>query len=121
MSRRGRSRSSPPPAETRGAIDAKALARLRPDACVVNVARGPLVDYAALCDALASGRLVGAGLDVFWDEPIDPGDPLLALPNVVATPHTAAVTDRSFEGIVSVVVENIERARRGEPPLHRIV
>jgi phosphoglycerate dehydrogenase-like enzyme len=58
---------------------------------------------------------------VFWDEPIDPGDPLLALPNVVATPHTAAVTDRSFEGIVSVVVENIERARRGEPPLHRIV
>lgn len=106
--------------DTRGVVDATAIARLRPDACIVNVARGPLVDYDALVDALRSGRLAGAGLDVFWDEPIDPADPLLALDNVVATPHVAGVTDRSYAGIVNAVVENIERARRGEPPLHRV-
>lgn len=106
--------------ETRGIVDGEAIARLRPDACVVNVARGPLVDYGALLTALESGKLIGAGLDVFWDEPIDPADPILALPNVVATPHVAGVTERSYAGIVDAVVTNIERARRGEPPLHRV-
>jgi len=108
-------------ATTRGVIDAAALAALRPSASIVNVARGPLVDYRALFDALASGRLSGAGLDVFWDEPIDPADPLLDLPNVVATPHIAGVTDASYAGIAEAVVANIERARHGEPPLHRVV
>ena len=106
--------------ETRGAIDAAAIARLRPGACIVNVARGPLIDYRALRTALEAGHLTGAGLDVFWDEPIDPDDPLLTLPGVVATPHVAGVTDRSYAGIADAVVKNIERARRGEPPLHRI-
>jgi phosphoglycerate dehydrogenase-like enzyme len=110
----------PVTAATRGMIDEEAVARLRDHACIVNVARGPLIDYGALRAALESGKLLGAGLDVFWDEPIDPADPLLALSNVVATPHVAGVTDRSYAGIVDAVVTNIERARRGEPPLHRI-
>jgi phosphoglycerate dehydrogenase-like enzyme len=105
--------------ETRGMIDAAAFAALPDDACVVNVARGALIDYAAAFDALSRGRLRGAGLDVFWQEPIAPDDPLLALPNVIATAHVAGVTDRSYAGITDAVVDNIERLRRGEPPAHR--
>ncbi len=105
--------------DTRGLIDAAAFATLPDDACVVNVARGGLLDYAAAFGALSSGRLRGAGLDVFWEEPIAPDDPLLSLPNVIATAHVGGVTDRSYAGITDAVVENIERLRRGEPPAHR--
>jgi phosphoglycerate dehydrogenase-like enzyme len=104
---------------TRGLVDAGVLAALPPGAYLVNPARGPLVDYRALYDALASGRLRGAGLDVFWREPIAPDDPLLALPHVVATPHIAGVTDQSYGEIIDAVAANIERFRRGEPLLHR--
>lgn len=103
---------------TRGLIDAKALRALRPGAYLVNAARGALVDYAALCSALTSGHLAGAGLDVYWKEPIAPDDPLLGLPNVIATPHVAGVTDQSYEEIADAVVSNIERFRRGETPLN---
>jgi phosphoglycerate dehydrogenase-like enzyme len=105
--------------ETRGMIDAAAFAALPDAACLVNVARGGLVDYAAAFDALSRGRLRGAGLDVFWQEPIAPDDPLLALPNVIATAHVGGVTDRSYAGIIEAVADNIERLRRGEPPAHR--
>ena len=105
--------------ETRGLIDAAAFSALPDGACLVNVARGGLVEYAAAFDALSSGRLRGAGLDVFWHEPIAPDDPLLALPNVIATAHVGGVTDRSYAGITDAVVDNIERLRRGEPPAHR--
>jgi phosphoglycerate dehydrogenase-like enzyme len=105
--------------ETRGIIDAAAFAALPNDACLVNVARGGLIDYRAAFDALSSGRLRGAGLDVFWREPIAPDDPLLALPNVIATAHVAGVTDRSYAAIADAVTANIERLRRGEPPAHR--
>ncbi len=104
--------------ETQGMIDAKALQALRPGACLVNAARGGLVDYDALYSALQSGRLAGAGLDVYWKEPIAPSDPLLALPNVIATPHVAGVTDRSYDEIADAVAGNIERSRRGEVPLN---
>jgi phosphoglycerate dehydrogenase-like enzyme len=104
---------------TRGIVDASAFAALPDGAALINVARGGLVDYAAAVDALSSGRLRGAGLDVFWHEPIAPGDPILALPNVIATAHVAGVTDRSYAGITDAVVENVERLRRGEPPAHR--
>ena len=106
---------------TRGIIDAEALAALPAAAIVVNTARGGLVDYAALYAALKSGRLAGAGLDVFWQEPIAPDDPLLSLPNVIATPHVAGVTDVSYEGIASGIAENVDRLRRGEPILNRAV
>ena len=104
--------------ETSGLIDARALAALPKGSLFVNLARGGLVEYAALTEALASGHLAGAGLDVFWTEPIDTADPLLALPNVIATPHVAGVTDRSYGQIADFVAGNVERLRRGEPPLN---
>jgi phosphoglycerate dehydrogenase-like enzyme len=106
-------------AETRGLIDARALAALPVRAVLINAARGALVDYDALYDALASGRLAGCGLDVYWQEPIAPDDRLLALPNVIATPHVAGVTDRSYGQIADVVAANIERLRSGRPPTNR--
>jgi phosphoglycerate dehydrogenase-like enzyme len=108
-------------AETRGMIGTAALAALRPGAVLVNAARGPLIDYPALYDALSSRRLAGAALDVFWQEPIAPHDPLLTLPNLIATPHVAGVTDRSYADIADVFVANVERLRRGEPPANRAV
>jgi phosphoglycerate dehydrogenase-like enzyme len=107
--------------ETRGVVNAEVLAALPPGACLINVARGGLVDYEALTAALRSGHLFGAGLDVYWQEPIAPDDPLLALPNVVATPHVAGATDRSYGEICDAVATNIDRVRRGEPPLNRVV
>jgi phosphoglycerate dehydrogenase-like enzyme len=105
---------------TRGMIDAEALAAMPRGGYLINVARGGLVIYEALYAALASGQLAGAGLDVYWQEPIAAGDPLLALPNVMATPHIAGVTDRSYEEIADAVTANIERLRRREPPLNRV-
>jgi phosphoglycerate dehydrogenase-like enzyme len=104
---------------TKGIVDAAVFEQLPKGAYFVNAARGPLVDYRALYDALASGRLAGAALDVFWTEPVASDDPILALPNVIATPHIAGVTDRSYGEIVDGFVANIERFRRGEPPLNR--
>jgi phosphoglycerate dehydrogenase-like enzyme len=108
-------------AETRGLINEKALRELQPGAYLVNAARGALVDYEALYSALKSGHLGGAGLDVFWKEPIASNDPLLALPNVIATPHVAGVTDRSYDEIADAVASNVERFRRGDAPLNRVV
>jgi phosphoglycerate dehydrogenase-like enzyme len=105
--------------ENKGSIDANALRALRPGACLVNAARGALVDYDALCAALTSGHLSGAGLDVYWKEPIAPDDPLLALANVIATPHIAGVTDRSYHEVADAVAANINRLRNGEPLLNR--
>jgi phosphoglycerate dehydrogenase-like enzyme len=107
--------------ETRGVIDGAALAALPRGAFLINPARGALVNYDALYAAVAAGRLGGVGLDVYWKEPIAPDDPLLRFPNVIATPHIAGITDRSYAEIADVVVENVERLRRGEAPLNRNV
>jgi phosphoglycerate dehydrogenase-like enzyme len=107
--------------ETQDIIGAHELACLPHGAYLVNVARGGLVNYDALYRALSDGHLAGAGLDVYWKEPISTDDPLLALANVIATPHVAGITERSYDEIADAVVENIQRLRRGEPPLNRAV
>lgn len=106
--------------ETRGLVDATVLATLRAGSYLVNTARGALLDYMALYSALSTGRLGGAGLDVYWNEPIACNDPLLSLPNVIATPHIAGVTEQSYGEIAEAVVANIERIRRGESALNRV-
>ncbi|HEX4008746.1 MAG TPA: NAD(P)-dependent oxidoreductase [Solirubrobacteraceae bacterium] len=95
---------------TRGLVGARTLAALRTGGYLVNVARGPVVDYAALLAALRSGQIGGAGLDVFWDEPIDPLDPLLEQ-NVSVTPHIGGVTTGSYRLMAERVVAGIERHR----------
>ncbi len=105
---------------TRGMIDAEALAAMPPHAILVNVARGPVIDRDALQDALARGHLGGVGLDVYWQEPWDPADPLYAHPRVVTLPHIAGSTTAAFERIASVVVENVTRLKRGDALMHRI-
>ncbi len=107
--------------ETRGLVDARAFAAMRDGALVVNVARGGVIDRAALVDALASGRLGGVGLDVHWSEPPDPDDALYRDPRVVALPHVAGSTIEAFTRITDVVVENLGRLERGEPLLHRVI
>ncbi len=84
-------------------LDARRLALMRPTAYLVNVARGPIVDQRALTEALASGGIAGAALDVFEREPVDPDDPLLRLDNVLLAPHAVGLTDELFRlGGVSV-------------------
>jgi phosphoglycerate dehydrogenase-like enzyme len=97
---------------TRGLVGERVLAAMRPGAYVVNVARGPVIDYDALLSSLRTGQIGGAGLDVYWDEPIDPTDPLLA-ENVSVTPHVGGVTSGSYRRIAERVVAGIERVRTG--------
>jgi len=106
--------------ETRGLLGATAFAQMRPGVLIINCARGAVIDRAALVAALASGRLGGVGLDVHWDEPADPQDPLYADPRVIALPHVAGSTEESFHRIANVVIENCDRLARGEPLLHRV-
>jgi phosphoglycerate dehydrogenase-like enzyme len=107
--------------ETKGMIGRAEIALMKPSAFLINVARGRVVDHAALLAALREQRLAGAGLDVFWDEPIDPNDPLLALPNVIATPHVANMTVETIETIARVAANNIRRVQAGLPPMHQMV
>jgi D-3-phosphoglycerate dehydrogenase len=104
--------------ETRGLLDARRLALLRPTAFLVNVARGPIVDQRALTEALRERRLAGAALDVFEQEPIDADDPLLELDNVILSPHAVALTDEAFAGSGRSASQAILAFARGEVPRH---
>ena len=106
--------------ETARIIDAAALARMKPGAILINTARGGLVDQAALVDALASGRIAGAGLDVFETEPLPDADPLLGLQNVVVTPHIAWLTTGTFDRSFVLAAENCRRIASGAPLLNRV-
>jgi len=102
-------------------LDRARIARMKPGAILVNTARGGLVDEQALVEALASGRLGGAGLDVFAGEPVDPRHPLLALPNVSVAPHVAWLTQETWRRSIGVALHNTLAARDGMPLRHRVV
>lgn len=104
--------------ETRGSIDPMAM---KPGAVLVNTARGELVDEARLVQALTSGHLRGAGLDVFAAEPVPADNPLLALPSVVLAPHIAWLTPETLVRSLDVAHENCRRLSAGEPLLHQVV
>ncbi len=99
--------------DTRHLIDAAALARMKPGAILVNASRGPVVDEAALVEALRSGRLGGAALDVFETEPLPSASPLRSLDSVFITPHVAGATRQAQERVHEVVRENVLRALDG--------
>lgn len=101
---------------TRHLINAERLALLKPTAYLINVARGPIVDQAALTRVLQEQRIQGAGLDVFEQEPIDPNDPLLTLDNVIVAPHSLCWTDECFRGIGQSAFQSIIDVAAGRTP-----
>ena len=105
---------------TRGLFDGALLGRMKPGACLYNLARGPVVDEEALLEHLTSGHLGGAGLDVFTEEPLPPESPLWALENVIVTPHAAGRSVREHDRLVALFVENLHRHRDGAPLLNRV-
>jgi D-3-phosphoglycerate dehydrogenase len=107
-------------AQTAKIIDDRRLRLMKPTACLINVARGGLVDQDALYSALKEGRLAGAGLDVFAVEPIDPQDPLLQLPNVIGLPHVSGTTSGTSRRRAQCIVENLERVATGGELLYRV-
>jgi D-3-phosphoglycerate dehydrogenase / 2-oxoglutarate reductase len=106
--------------ETRGLIGRERLARMRPGAMLINVARGAVVDEAALLDALQTGRLAGAALDVFASQPLTRDHPLLTLPGVVLTPHLAGITEESMERMGVGAAEEARRILAGDLPVNLV-
>jgi len=103
-------------AETEGLIGAEQFARMRPETIFINIARGKVVDEQALINALQTGRIRAAGLDVFEREPLQADSPLLQLDNVVATPHMGSATHETREAMARCAVENMISALSGERP-----
>ena len=97
-------------------IGAAELARMKPSARLVNIARGPIVDEAALIAALRAGTIAGAALDVFETEPVSADNPLLAMEQVIVTPHALSWTDQCFEGIAASGMRSIIAVRDGKVP-----
>jgi D-2-hydroxyacid dehydrogenase (NADP+) len=102
---------------TENLIGAAQLAAMKPGAHVINVARGKVVDEAALIDALQSGRIAAAGLDVTREEPLPAGSPLWSMPQVLLTPHTAGETRAYEDNVIDILLENLNRLWRGETAL----
>ena len=101
---------------TRHLVGAPQLAKMRPDAYFINVARGPIVDEPALIAALQAGKIAGAAVDVFEQEPVDPANPLLAMENVIVTPHSLCWTDECFHNMASTGLASIVDALAGKRP-----
>ena len=104
--------------ETRHLIGAPQFALMKPSAYFLNVARGPIVDEPALIEALRSGRIAGAGLDVFEQEPVDPANPLLRMDNVIVTPHALCWTDECFHAIATAGLQSVVDFSLGRRPAH---
>lgn len=107
-------------ASSRGLIGARELDTMRPSACLVNVARGEVVDQAALTARLVDGRLAYACLDTFVTEPLPAGDPLWGLPNVLVTPHNSASSQHMEPRVLELFIDNLGRLARGEPLLNLV-
>jgi len=104
--------------QNKGLINSRTLSMMKQSAYLINVSRGGLVEYDALKEALKTGRIAGAGVDVFWMEPPNPEDDIFTY-NVMATPHIGGATDVSMQGIAESVAENITRISEGKKPFHR--
>jgi phosphoglycerate dehydrogenase-like enzyme len=100
---------------TRGLVGARELGLMKPRACLINISRGPIVDEAALIDALRRQAIAGAGIDTFDIEPLPSEHPILKLPNTVLTPHVGYVTEEGYRAFYSGVVEDIWAFASGEP------
>jgi phosphoglycerate dehydrogenase-like enzyme len=112
--------SAPALPETDRLIDARRIALLNNGAIIANVARGNIVDERAMIEALASGQLGGAVLDVFDREPLDPASPLWTFPNVVITPHSSGFRPDHWDNVIALFGENLRRFQRGEPLLNLV-
>jgi glyoxylate reductase len=106
--------------ETTGLINAAALARMKPTAILINVARGPVVDTAALTSALRDKQIYAAALDVTDPEPLPRDHPLLALDNVIIAPHLGSATEQTRQKMAEISVENLLRGLAGERLLHEV-
>jgi len=93
--------------KTRGLMGDKQLRMMKPTALLINTSRGPVIDEAALIDALKNGRLAGAGLDTFAEEPTDPKNPLIFLDNVICTPHVSVLTEEAMARMGTAAANNI--------------
>jgi phosphoglycerate dehydrogenase-like enzyme len=107
--------------ETENLIDGQAFARMKPSAHLVNIARGRVVDEAALIEALNARRIAGAGIDVTAEEPLSPSSPLWGMPQLLITPHTAGETRRYEDNVIEILRDNLGRIWRGEPGLRNQV
>lgn len=112
--------SAPATDETIRLIGAAQLRSMKPSAYLINIARGCLVDEAALIAALQAGTIAGAALDVFEKEPPDPDNPLWDMPNVIMTPHISGMLDTNEERLIGIFIDNLRRYRSGEPLRNRI-
>ncbi|MCX7140020.1 MAG: hydroxyacid dehydrogenase [Proteobacteria bacterium] len=104
--------------ETRHLADARRIGLMKPTAVLVNVSRGPVVDQAALVAALRERRIGGAGLDVFEQQPLAPGDPLFEFDNVVLTPHLAGLSLESMQRMSVIAAEDVLRILAGDKPVN---
>lgn len=107
--------AAPVTTSTKTMANAERLALMKPDACLINVGRGPLVDELTLAAALREKKIGGAALDVFPKEPLAADSPLWDVPNLLITPHTAALTDRLWERHYALFSENLQRYLAGQP------
>lgn len=110
--------AAPQTTSTQRMIGREQFAAMRPEAVLINVSRGKLVDEGALTEALWDGAIAGAGLDVFEHEPLDPASPLWDLPNIIITPHTSGFRPDHWDAATDLFAENLRRFDRGEPLLN---
>lgn len=106
--------------ELKGLVNKEKFDLMKPTAYLINCARGPLVNQKDLAEALISGRIAGAGIDVYEEEPPEKEDPLFGCPNLIATGHVAANTMQSLENAARMVSEDVLRALRGEKPVNLV-